>query len=546
MKMISWMVGDGEMLADDLYFFDAEAAERPIIFFEQYLRHFEGRFAGKPFLLLDWQKELLREIFGWKRKSNGYRRYRTAYIEVARKNGKSALCAGILLYLLCADGEPGAQVFSVACNTDQASITFSGAKKMLQASPRLSKRLDDKRNQIIHPKSQSFCRPLSGESVGSHGKNIHGLVIDEFHEWLGPGAAYLYEALTTSFGARTQPLTVIITTAGKTSEESLCLEMHRKSLRYQRGEVKAGDATFDDTFFSRVFAADQDDAWDDERSWRKANPSLGETVTFDYLRIECAKAKESASKENTFRQLYLCQWTEQTTRWLSLEKFDARTAPIEPEDYEGQPCFIGLDLSTSYDFAAAVELYPAGRTWLLVPRLYIPKATARKRYTEDGTPIPDWIEQGFVVGMETETVDYDQIEADLLAKSSQIKEVAFDPYNATALTNHLERAGIITVPVHQTFLGMSAAAKEFERRLTAGTITIAENPALRWMAANVEIESDRHGNIRPVKPRRRGSYAGTRLHSIDGIVAAIIAVRRAMLFDGQDAGEDAQPTIVFI
>lgn len=520
------------------FIFDRAAADRVCEFFERFLKHWKGPKAGQPFKLLPWQRKILRDLFGWKR-PDGTRRYRVAYVEVPRKNGKTLLISGVLLYLLCGDGEQGAEVFAAANTADQSGTAFRDCRSMVQASADLSARLKIGQYTIEHPKSRSVLKALSGESVGTHGKNIHGLSVDELHEGRSQSFRDLFEALTTSMGARRQPLTVCITTAGRGDDETICAEMHAKALRYLRGEVTPDDAAYDDTFYPVVFGAGRDADWTSPTVWRKANPSLGEAVTEEYLAAECVKARESASAEATFRRLYLNQWLETTTRWLSLDRFDDCTRDILPAELDGLPCYVGTDLSSVYDLTASAALYVTPSGWLVVPRLYIPAETARKRYRDDGTPFPTWIEHGHVVATDGQTVDYDRVEADIVALSStaKVRAVAVDPYNATQLVGRLERAGLVTVAVQQTFLGMSAACKEIERRMAEGTIAFAANPAMRWMAGNVEVEQDRHGNIRPVKPKRKKAYAGTAKFSIDGVVATVVAASRAMLADPEE--EDA-------
>ena len=526
------------------YTFDHAAADRVCEFFERFLRHWKGPKAGQPFRLLPWQRTVLRDLFGWKR-ADGTRRYRTAYIEVPRKNGKSLYVAGVLLYLLCADGEQGAEVYAVANTAEQSGVAFRDCRSMVSASPELSSRLVLKQYTIDHPASRSVLKALSGESVGTHGKNIHGLSVDELHEGRSQGFRDLYEALTTSMGARRQPLTVQITTAGRGDDETICAEQHAKALKYLSGEVRPGDADHDDTFYAVVFGAGRDDDWTDPATWRKANPSLGEAVTAEYLAAECVKAKASPSLEGTFRRLYLNQWTETTTRWLKLDEVDACRRPINAAEVADLPCYVGTDLSSVYDLTAVVALYVRpDDTWLVVPRFYVPEPTAHRRYRDDGTPFPEWIERGHVVATRGDTIDYDKVEEDViaLANGGNVRLVAFDPYNATQLMGRIERAGVNTVGVNQNFLAMSAACKEVERRLGAGAIVLDENPCLRWMAANVEVEADRHGNIRPVKPKRRKSYKGTAKFSIDGIVALVVAASRAMLTDPREETANAGVT----
>lgn len=510
----------------DPYYFDEEAAARVCRFFETCLRHVEGRqFAGRPFLLLDWQRQILRDLFGWKRQDNHARRFRFAYIEIPRKAGKSAFLSGLLLYLLTADGEIGGQVYSAALNSDQSGITFRAARRMVKMAPVLAKRVRVKVYSLEDVATGSIYKALSGESLGSHGKGISGLGIDELHEWRTPQSRELWEALLSSRGAREQPLTVAITTAGLAGEETLYHEQHNKALAYMAGTCD------DPEFYGVVHGLGSAEDWRDPENWRKANPSIGHTVPLAYYEAEYQKTKSEPSYENTFRRLYLNQIVEQTTRWLALDAWDACAADIDPEDLRGRPCIVGLDLSQSYDLTAIVAIYPGPDKWLLVPRLYCPGETAQRRQRDDGIPYLDWIRDGHVIATDGPTIDYNRIEADIhdLARTSRVLEVGFDPYNATAIVGKLDAAGIATVPVRQGYLDMSRACKELERRLLAKSIAIQRNPCLRWMAANVEIESDRHGNIRPTKPRAKGRYAGTAKLKVDGITASVIGLSRAML-----------------
>jgi len=517
--------------AEAKFYYDVEAADRAVRFFKERLTHFEGRFAGKPFIPLPWEEQILRDVYGTKRRMDGLRRYREVYLELPRKNGKSMFVGGNALYLLSADNEQAGQVVSVARTTEQSSICFAAAKAMVRANASLSRRIDLKRWFLFHPRTQSIYRALSGENVGSHGKNLHGILIDEFHEWTTPGSRELFEALATARGARTQPLIFIITTAGNTSDNSLCLEYHKKAMAQAAGDCD------DEQFYSVVYTTNK--RWDDESGWAEANPSLGHTVTMDYLRGEAAKAKKSVRYQNSFRRLYLDQWTEAATRWLNMEHWDQCQAPFEIPD---RPPFVGLDLSTSYDFAGMPYVWDVDGCWLVLPKLFIPEETARKRWIEDNTPVPEWIEQGFVIATPRPTIDYGQIGDELMRQHglTGIKELAFDPYNANAIVTRAEQAGIITIPVYQTFRGMSAACKQFEGRLLAKTVKIYPNPAMRWMAQNVEVEQDRHANIRPVKPRQSGAYAGTRAASIDGIVATLTAVARMIMGQTDDESDDEE------
>ncbi len=517
---------------EDLYYFDEESADRVCRFFEKFLHHWKGEHAGKLFQLLEWERYILRQVFGWKRKKDGTRRYRFAYIECPRKTGKSFFASGIALYLTCADNEPGAEVYSMACTTSQASITFENAKQMVSASPPLSKRIIPRRWHLEHPASKSTYKALSGERTGKHGLSVHGLIADEIHEY-GPSEREVFSAMQTSMGHRRQPLTVCITTAGHGGDQTLCRELHEKAVQYLTGQVKPGDAEYDDTFFPVIHAADPNDDWQAEATWHKAIPGLGHTVSLDFIRREAIKAASSPAYLNEFLRLYLNVWTEQATRWLDLDLWDSRTGNVDLEALAGQPVICGLDTSQSYDLTAVVLIFPTADTWLVYPYLYAPRDTINRRSRDEGLHYRTWADAGHLIETPGSTTDFDRIEAQIieLASKYQILEVAYDPYNATSLVNHLEQAGITTVPVYQQYKEMSPAAKEIERRLVNGNILIHKNPVMRYCASNVEVESDKHGNIRPVKPQAKGKYAGTKQFCIDGIVAMIIAARRASLMD---------------
>jgi len=524
----------------DKYYFDNQAADRVCRFFETLLVHWKGEYAGQRFKLLPWQRKILRDIFGWKRKSDDLRRYRTVYIEVPRKAGKSFFASGIGLYLLLADNEQGAEVYSAANNTQQASITFDNAKKIISASAELSKRLKICRWHIEHPKSNSVLRCLSGKPKGKMGFSVSGLIFDEMHE---QPDRELWDALTSSQGARRQPLNIVITTAGYGGDETICRELHNTAVKTLKGESE------DDTFYAAIFAAGAKDAWDDPKTWYKANPSLGVTVPEEFYHQECIKAKETPALENVFRRLYLNQWTEQQTRWLSLGLYDSCVAKFDEKQFDKQPCIVALDLSEIHDITALITIYPQADKWYVVPRLYMPEMQVDKRSKEDGIDYRQWVKDGHIIEIpKAEVIDHDFIVDEVmnLAVTNPIIEFGFDPYNANQITAKLDNAGITTVPVYQSYLAMSTACKEFERRLTTKQIVIQNNPCMRWMAGNVEVESDRHGNIRPVKPKAKGRYHGSNKYKVDGIVATIIGIARAMLRVSDDVEQNMDGLIAYV
>jgi len=503
-------------VADQEFWFDEQAAGVTVNFFERLLVHSKGEWAGQPFLLQEWQRDdVIRPIFGWKR-ADGTRRYRTAYIEVARKNGKSTLAAGIALYLLFADGEPGAEVYSAAADRDQASIVFDEAKRMVEATHHLSKLAEVFKRAVIVPSTHSAYRVLSADAYTKHGLNAHGVVFDELH---AQPNRELWDVLTTSTGARRQPLTVAITTAGF-DRQSICWEQHEYARQVLEGVIE------DPSFFGYIAAADQDDDWLDEAVWQKANPSLGVTVKWDYLRNEARKAELTPAYQNTFRRLHLDQWTQQETRWLPLEKWDACGAPFDPKLMEGARCYGGLDLASSSDIASFVLCFPseAGEEerYVWLPFFWIPEENMVDRVRRDRVPYDAWVRDGLITATEGNVIDYAYIIRDVeaLGERFNIQEIAFDRWGAFQVSQALEGAGFTMVGFGQGFASMANPTKELLRLVLDGKLIHGGHKVLRWMADNMVVSSDAAGNVKPNKAKSR--------EKIDGIVAGIMGLDRAM------------------
>src|SRR5437867_9476418 len=329
------------------FWFDEEAAERACSFFEDMLVHVKGEWAGQPFVLEPWQRDIARSLFGWKRR-DGTRRYRIAYIEVPKKNGKSTLVAGIGLYLLTADGEQGGEVYSAAADREQAAIVFSTAKSVVQASPELAARCETYHRSIVVPRTGSSYKVLSADVPTKHGLNPSGILFDELH---AQPNRELWETLVTGGAARRQPLVVAITTAGY-DRQSICYELHDHAVKVRDGIIH------DDAFLPVIYAADEAGDWTDPKVWKKANPSLGVSVKVDFIREECERAKENPRKQNSFRRLHLNQWTEQSTRWIDMGVWAECAGAVDAEALQGRICYAGLDLSSTTDLSAFVLLFP--------------------------------------------------------------------------------------------------------------------------------------------------------------------------------------------
>jgi phage terminase large subunit-like protein len=360
--------------------FDPAAARHAIEFFG-FLRHSKGEWAGQTFELAPWQAFIVGALFGWKR-DDGLRRFRTGYCAVPRKNGKSSIAAGIGLYLLVADGEQGAEIYSAATTRDQARIVFDEAKRMVVASPALRRRVEPLINNLHVGASASRFMPLSSDSSTMDGLNVHGAIIDELHAHKTRGVV---DVLDTATGARRQALLFEITTAGY-DRHSICFEHHDYSTKVLDGVLQ------DDSWFAYIAAADEGDDWTDPQVWRKANPNFGISVKEDDLARKAEKAIALPGAQNAFRRLHLNEWTEQAERWIDMAAWDACAAPVDLEQLRRRPCFGGLDLSTTTDITALAWVFPpeSHSLWRVVSRYFVPEDNLRKRAARDRVPYDLW------------------------------------------------------------------------------------------------------------------------------------------------------------
>ncbi len=491
--------------------FDIKAAERVRTFFQQFLRHSKGEWAGQPFELLDWQwREIIAPLFGWLR-ADGTRRYRRGYIEVPKKNGKSTLFSGLSLYLLAGDKEPGAEIYSAAVDREQASIVFRESANMVETSASLASHLNVVRStkRITFPRTRSFYRALSADVPAQEGLNAHAVLIDELH---AQKTRQLWDTLRYAGASRRQPLQLAITTAGF-DRHSICWEQHDYAL-------KVLDATIEDTsFFAFISAADQEADWTDPDVWLQANPSFGITIDAGQFAEDCREAQESPAKENSFRRYRLNQWTEQEVRWLKMEKWDA--CDDAPGSLEGKHCFAGLDLSSTTDVTALVLVFPEEDRFSVLPFFWIPEEGSKQRERRDRVPYPQWVKQGLIEATPGEVIDYDRIRAKIneLGKQYDIREIAIDRWNATQLATQLGGDGFEIVAFGQGYASMNWPTKKLEEVVLAGKLAHGGNPVLRWMASNVSIETDAADNWKPSKKKS--------VERIDGIVALIMALGRA-------------------
>lgn len=512
-----------KFMAEDSHY-DKGAADYAVAFIEA-LCHTKGTWAGKPFELIDWQEQIIRDLFGIL-KPNGYRQFNTAYVEIPKKQGKSELAAAVAILLTCGDGEERAEVYGCAADRQQASIVFDVAADMVSMCPALAKRVKIQKSmkRMIYLPTNSFYQVLSAEAYSKHGFNIHGVIFDELHT---QPDRKLYDVMTKGSGdARMQPMYFNITTAG-TDTNSICYEIHQKAK-----DIIAG-LKIDTTFYPVIYGADEDEDWTSPEVWKKANPSLGITVGMDKVEVACESARQNPGEENAFRQLRLNQWVKQSVRWMPMEKWDECSFAVRPEDLEGRVCYGGLDLSSTTDITAFVLVFPPEDEtdkYHILPYFWIPEETMELRVKRDHVPYDIWHKQGFLEPTEGNVVHYGYIEKfiESLGEKYNIREIAFDRWGATQMVQNLEGMGFTVVPFGQGYKDMSPPTKELMKLTLEKKLAHGGHPVLRWMADNIFIRRDPAGNIKADKEKST--------EKIDGAVATIMALDRAIRC-GNDTSE---------
>ncbi len=511
------------------FYFDEAAAQIAVAFFERILVHVKGEWYGQPFLLEDWEKIIIRDLFGWKR-ADGTRQYRYAYIEIPRKNGKSSLAAGVALLLLHADDEPGAEVYSAAGDRDQAAIVFELAKAMTEESEYLAQRSDPWKRSIVVPSTRSVYKVLSADAFSKHGLNASGVIFDELH--VQPNRD-LWDVLTTSTGARRQPLVVAITTAGY-DKNSICYEQHEYATQILEGIIE------DDSYYPYIRAAGEDEDWLDPETWIRCNPNLDVSIKMEYLIAEARRAERVPAYQNTFRRLHLSQWTAQETRWLPMDAWDKGSGEIDLEQLEGLECYGGLDLASTVDIASFSLSWPSpdlepgddgkipeSEPIRTLSWFWIPEDGLIDRARKDRVPYDAWARDGLIFLTPGNSIDYAYIvqEIEKLGEIYNIQEIAFDRWGAFQVEQQLDGAGFTMVAFGQGYVSMSAPTKELLRLVLNRKLTHGGNPVLRWMADNLVVKQDPAGNVKPDKSKSR--------EKIDGIVSTIMSLDRLIRHGGE-------------
>ena len=490
---------------DKGWYFDRKAAVRAITFIER-LKHTKGEWAGQRFRLEPWQQFIIWNVFGWKN-ADGTRRFRYAYIEIARKNGKTALSAGIGLYMLFADGEARPEVYSAATVKDQAKICFSDAVEIVKATD-LKNYLTPYRNSIVYELKGGMMKPLSSDYGTHDGLNPSCGIIDEFHAHKDSG---MFDVIKSAFGARRQPLMFIITTAG-VNKNGACYAYRDNVVKVLRG------VNSDDTLFGIIYTLDDQSEWDNPKMWIKSNPNLGVSLSADYLADQVTDAKNRPEAVRNVMTKNVNLWVDAEKTWILDEAWMRCCGEMSVDDLAGCECWGGLDLSNISDITAYVLLFHERDRFQLLPFFWIPKEKMLEKIRKENINYDLCVRAGYVKVTEGNVIDYDFVKADILTIVSRydLKSSAYDRWNSSQTIIDLQNEGMECNPFGQGYGSMSAPSKEFEKLVLSGRIEHFGNPVLRWMLASTVIKTDPAGNIKPDKEKS--------VQKIDGIVASIMAL----------------------
>lgn len=511
------------------YRFDTARANKVCRFIEL-LPHIKGPKAGEPIVLEPWQVFILTTVFGWV-KADGSRRFRRVYIEVPRGNGKSALSSGVGLYMLCGDGEGGAEVYSFATTRDQAKIVFGDAQNMARRTPGLRTHfgVDVNAHNINVLRTASKFEALSAEGSTLDGLNTHFACVDELH---AHKTRAVYDVVETSIGKRAQSLLWVITTAGS-NRAGICYEVRGFVIKVLAGVAK------DESQFGIVYGLDEEDDWTTEEALIKANPNWGISVMPEVLLPLQAKAMTMPSAANNFKTKHLNEWVNADTAWMDMRAWDACKDPtLDPEQFAGEPTYVALDLASKVDIAAKVALHERtidGKAhYFVFGQYYLPRDTVERG---ENSQYQGWEHMGLLTVTDGAVIDFDVIEQDLLADCSrfEVREVPYDPFQATQLSTRMAAQGVPMVEMRPTVLNFSEPMKQLEALVLQGRLHHNGDPVLAWMMSNVVAHMDAKDNIYPRKERPE--------NKIDGVVALIMALGRALANEQQ---EEVTPQIIIL
>jgi len=491
-------------------YFDLAAAEAARDFFPRYLRHTVDKWAGTPFTLLDWQyRNVIGPLFGW-RNADGSRRFTKCYFSTAKKQGKTTLYAGLAIYLLLTTGA-GTEIYSAGADREQASLIYKEASSMVRANPALARRIRCKDStKTLIGRGRDFYRALSADANTKEGINASVVLADELHAWPG---RQLYDALNYAGSARTNPLFLIITTAGD-DLESICGEEYQRAKRWLAGDY------IDDSYFAFIAEAASEDDWTKEETWRKANPSYGITVPAAKFKADFIEAQDSPAKEAAFRRYRLNQWVSVANAWLSMEQWDKLDHTLDPKTLEGRECYAGLDLSATDDTTALILLFPNDDGSIsLIPRFWLPQDNIVGLGKKHRVSYQAWAKSGYMTLTPGNVVDYAAVRQDIRDLSShfKIKKLAIDrKFQGMQLELDLIADGFPVEPAGQGWISQDLPAKELEKLIKSGQIHTTGNPILRWHMSNAVVDIDKADNYSLNKKKARSK--------IDGVAATLMAL----------------------
>jgi phage terminase large subunit-like protein len=492
-------------LKNDRFFFDTQKADR-VIAIVKLMRHTSGSYGGKLFDLQPFQAFIIAMLYGWTDKSTGYRRFRKAYIETARKSGKSELAAALQIYSCFFDGEHASQVFSCANTRDQANFVYAAATSMAKSLARDSQKFAGKSRvmqyRIVETETTGYITRLTADASTQDGASPSFAVIDEYHA--APSDALL-KVIETGIGARLQPLIYIVTTSG--FHKGACYDFRKVVADVLDGKVE------NNSLFGIMFTLDEGDDWQNENVWIKANPNLGNSPRIEQMRALYQNAVvEGGSSIVEFKTKNLCLWTDAAKVWISDENWISCQGEVQEEGR----CIIGIDLSSRVDVTAITYLWPETKSFR--NHYYVPEEKANQGRRADGVDYKEWVAKGYVTATPGNVIDYDYIIRDLLdsCEKYNVELIGYDPYNADLIVPKLEAEGVSCGAVRQGFITLSPATKRLETMVLSREIVHDDNPVDRWMMGNVEIEQDAAGNIKPSK--------GKSQNKIDGVASLVTAI----------------------
>lgn len=496
--------------------FRVEEVDKVVAFVSR-LRHYKGASAGKPFTLSPFQFFIVCNIYGLYR-TDGKRLIRNVYLEMARKNGKSAFVAALCLYALYASGEPSPEVYLLANSAKQSGILFDMCKHFAYDIDKREKYSKIYRDKVLFKLNSGVLQAFAADASKLDGFNPSLFVVDEYH---AATTSACYDVMKSGQGQREQPLAVVITTAGF-NRNAPCYEMRKTCI-----EILSG-IKHDDTTFAMIFSLDEGDDWGDPANYAKTNPNLGVTVNATYLDEQVASARNNATNEASVRTKNFNQWLSTSTGWMSDTIINDATDDVDVSMYRGMTAFLGVDLAAVSDLTAVSAMIPTGdkfffKTWYFLPSVMLEESPNKELYRK-------WHRNGHLIVCAGNVTDYDAITRQIVALQDDgifIEKIAYDSWNSTQWAIDATALGLPLEPFSQSLGNFNKPTKEFERLLRSGKVTIDNNPITRWCFSNVALKTDHNDNVKPTK-------GGNKDAKIDGVIAMVEALGVYLQSDHND------------